>query len=98
MGLQCGTTRLRSNTPKSRLRRLALPIPKTREPSWRRSMTISPSRVMDRLDFGTSTGVFSARRALLECTMSKLMGGTGGTWLQGRAMDLVSQIRRTKAS
>jgi hypothetical protein len=34
----------------------------------------------------------------LECTMSKLMGRTGGTGIQGRAMDMVFQVRRTQAS
>jgi hypothetical protein len=32
---------------------------------------------------------FFSAASLLECTMSKLMGRTGGTGIQSRAMDMV---------
>jgi len=41
---------------------------------------------------------FSGATSLLECTMSKLVGRTGSTRFQCRTMDMVSQVRRTKAS
>jgi hypothetical protein len=41
---------------------------------------------------------FFSAASLLECTMSKLMGRTAGTGIQCRAMDMNSQVRRTKAS
>jgi hypothetical protein len=40
---------------------------------------------------------FSAAR-LLKCTMSRLMRRTGGTGIQCRAPDMLSQVRRTKTS
>ena len=39
---------------------------------------------------------FFSAASLLECTMSKLIGRTGGTGIQRPAMDMVSQVRRTK--
>jgi len=41
---------------------------------------------------------FFSATSRLECTMIKIMGRTGGAGIQCRAMGMVSQARRTKAS
>jgi hypothetical protein len=54
--------------------------------------------LMDRHDSWHIPSRFFSAASLSECTMNKLMGRTGGTGIQCRAVDMVSQVRRTKAS